>query len=90
MPIECYYNTKEIIEENNDKNEVLPIYLFICGKIFLEHRKECQCCKKIIKTIFFHFQDKKKKFENENKNKITPLIIKEEFSYENLYMIKKI
>ena len=60
MPIECYYNTKEIIEENNDKNEVLPIYLFICGKIFLEHRKECQCCKKIIITVVFHEQDRKK------------------------------
>ena len=103
MPIEYYYNTKEILEENNDKNEVLPICLWIWGKIFLEQRKECQCCKKIIKTVVFHERDKKKKFENKNKNRnklskhtlselkeiiVTPLI-KEEFSFENWFINEK-
>ena len=61
MPIEYYYNTKEILEENNDKNEVLPIYLWIWGKIFLEQKKECQCCKKIIKTVKFFMSEIRKK-----------------------------
>ena len=67
ISIECYYKTKEILEENNDKSEVLPIYICTCGKIFLKHKEKCECGLKI-KTLVFHEQDDKKKFENENKN----------------------
>ena len=68
IPIKCYYNAKEILEENNDKTEVLPIYICTCGKIFLEHIEKCECSLKI-KFLVFHEQDEKKKFENEYKIK---------------------
>ena len=73
IAIKCYYNAKEILEENNDKTEILPIYICTCGKIFLEHIEKCECSLKI-KFLVFHEQDEKKKFENEykikNKNKL--------------------
>jgi len=105
VPIESYYNTKEKLEENNDKNEVLPIYLCDCGKIFLENREKCECGKKI-KYLVFQDQDKKKKFENESKNKfskykkntlselkdimVTPLIQKEFSVEEKLFINEEI
>ena len=105
VPIECYYNAKEILEENNDKNEVLPIYICSCGKIFLEQRENCLCGKKIINLVF-HDQDKKKKFENESKDKknysnykkktlsdlekiMITPLIKEEFSIEEKLFINE-
>jgi len=81
VPIECYYNAKEILEENNDKNEVFPIYICSCGKLFLEQREKCLCGKKIINLVF-HDQDKKKSLKMKTKRKKIILIIR-----RRLYLI---